>query len=202
MTHSPAAGGGAHFCTCDCTKRKETGMNDKERYMLTKLSAQGLEADAKQIRLRVREPAARSYNRGEGAKGGCSAQTSKLGRYRSLYLREKRLRLAILEKEAFFEKALTRGAEPSWFNARREKNELLKMKAELLALREKMRECLDMAAGLEGKVRRAVEYRYLDMNVRSMPGWKETAEHIGFEGSADELRHEVVEGLVNKMLPK
>ncbi|MBR1423795.1 MAG: hypothetical protein IJ571_10190 [Ruminococcus sp.] len=177
-------------------------MNEKERYMLYKLSRRDLEADAEQVKLRISEPCQKRYNRRKSAKGGCSGQTSKLARYRSLCLRQKRLRLAILEKEAFYKKAAARGVQPTWFSAGREKNELTVMRAELAALSKKTEECLQMMEKLSGKVREAVLYRYLDMDLSSQPDWKKTAEHIGYEGSAEELRHEVVEELINKVLNK
>ena len=164
-------------------------MNETERYMIKMLTGKDFEKEIKA--LSERGESQHRYNRSTETSLGKSWSTRLLGRYRCMKLRRSRLERQLRERLAFLAAARRRGAEPSWLSYGREKNSVLDMLREAIILTAKTERCEKIADGLSGRLREAVLYRYLDTSLGYMPDWKETAEHIGWQGDAAELRAEV-----------
>ncbi len=171
----------------------EGKMTVTERQMIKMLTGKDFGSEIEE--LSALEGECRRYNRREGSSTGRSSQTRLLGRYRSMKLRKSRLDLKIRERLAFLAEAKKRGVEPSWLSFGREKNSILDMIRETVTMDGRLRACEAMAEGLPKELKRAAEYRYLDMSVGSMPDWQKTAENTGFQGSGEELRKRVTRAL-------
>ncbi|MBR1738888.1 MAG: hypothetical protein IJ737_01225 [Ruminococcus sp.] len=158
------------------TEKREQGPG---RDMLTEITLAGY---LRELLAMPEEPPEKLYNGCEGHKSGTA--TRAFARYRSLRLRERRLRVQLAETTALLLHAEKNGTEAGAQLRGRYRRTVLELSETVLRRRELERRCRLLESEL---AKRVIIHRYFTDPDRRLPSWEQTAKELGIAVSGAEL---------------